>query len=394
MATNVTDRLLSGNDFAVYVSKQTNKGAIDENPIFREWRRTDGVGRTNVTYTQSGFVRRSRQGRAQIKERTDYAAEISSELNKQSIDDLIADIHGIEEQIEVTSTGFEANETGFTSDAQFENINVGDYIWLTGFATEAINLPAYRVITKDDNSTIETYPAPPGIELTGAEVTMRSFRTVGGSAQTYYVLQTRTTDLSKDDDIDYHTLYDAIPNTSSIEIPESGIATYTRSMLAEKKHKSEAAVTGQTDEPGFMEDSVSAVQHIKDFFINGISQKCEVKSMSIEINNNYAQDYAAGCEGSRSAFGDIDISGSIAVRSMISNPFTFRNYYENATNVSIGALITHDGGGDTLILMRTCKITEATMPSGSGAISATEGSFSAQEDATYNTTIEIYRNWQ
>lgn len=393
MPSTVTDRMLSGNDIAVFLSKQTAKGAIDASPAFLNYRRTEGAGTTTVNYTQSSIVKSNRQARPQIQERSEYNIPLSSELNKQAIDDLLSAIHSpAEEVVSITDIDFAAVADGFTGLGNFAGVAVGDYIFMAGFANAAID-GAYRIVTLTGADGVTTYPAPPAIEQADASVTMTMRKSVSAKSQTYYAVQTRTLDKSKVGEVDYHTLYDAIINTMSIDIPDSGIATYSVEMIAEAKNAGTAALTGQTDSAALTDDSVSAVQHITDFWINGVSEKCEIKSLSLEINNNYSQDAAAGCQGTRMAYGDLDVTGSIAVRSMTSSPFTWREYYENATDISIGVRITHSDGDDSIILIRSAKVTDHSMPNGSNVIANAECSFGAQEDATSATTIEVFRNW-
>jgi hypothetical protein len=394
MASTVANRLLSGNDISVHLCKQTAKGAINASPAFLIYRRTEGMGKTTVNYTQSGLVKTNRQARPQIQERSEYSAELSTELSKEGIDNLISAIHSdTETNLAETGTGIAAIADGFTGTGVFTDFAVGDYFWISGFADDSID-GLFRIVTKVSNNEVETYPAPAATETAGATVSIAAWKATSGKAQTYYTVQTRTVDESKAGDIDYHTLYDAIINTFSLEIPDSGICTNTMAMLAEAKVTGTAAISGQTDASPLTDDSVSAVKNILDWWVNGVTQKCEIKSMSLEINNNYQTDFAAGCQGARTAYGDIDVTGSLVVRSMTSSPFTMRDHYEAGDDVSIGVRMSHGGGHETVIIIRSSKITDCTMPTGSNVIANSECSFGAQEDATTASTIQVYRNWQ
>ena len=393
MPSTVATRLMSGNDINLYTSEQTAKGAINSSPVFTPIRRLDGAGKTTTSYIQSKIVKGNRQARPNIRDRNEYGLSLSSELDKQGIRFLQAAIHSAAATtVTTTATTFAAVSGGFSSSAAFSSLSVGDYIWWTGFAASGLNR-CYRVVTKPSSSSITTYPAPSTTETAGATVTLTMKKSASGSSQTYYAVQTRSFDDSKTSDTDFHTLYDAIIDSFSLDIPDTGLASYKLEMIAEAKNSGTAAIASQTDAAAATDDPISAVVNISDFEIAGVTQINEVKSMSIEVKNNYSKDAAAGSQGMRTAYGDIDVSGKIAVRSMTAAPFTWRDYYEAGTEVSVAVRITHTTGVETVLVMRTVKVTDWSMANGSNAIANSECSFMAEEDATTLTTIEVFTNW-
>lgn len=393
MASTVASRTLTGNDFNVFVSEQAAKGAINANPVFTPIERLSGRGMKSLSYVQSGAVRGDRQGRSQVLDTKELTAELSLELAKQSVRFAIGAIHGTEQARTVTATDIASTATGFTSTTNgFTNFAVGDYFFVSGFANAAINT-AYLVTAKANSNTVTTYPAPAANVAAGASVTVRGHKTKNGLDQTYYTLQTRAKDKSKPGEIDYLTLFDGIINTQSIEIGATGIATGSVSMLFEGETSGTSSIAGQTDAAAPTDAPVSAVSGVKDFYVNGVSQKCTVRSMTINIGNNYTGDDAAAC-GKQYGYGDVDISGSVSVRSPISAPLVWRDYYYNGTDASIGVRIAHSATEETIIVIRRAKVTESTIPDGSNVIANAEASFSGQYDATANSTIDIYRNWQ
>lgn len=393
MPSTVSNRLLSGNDINLYLSEQTAKGAINTSPIFTSVRRLDGAAKVTTSYVQSKAVKGNRQARTNVQERNDYGVSLSSELDQQGIRLLCAAIHSpAVVATTATSTGVAATGTGFTSSAAFAALTVGDYVWFTGFAGATIN-GLYRITAKASSSAITTYPSPAATETAGASVTFTSRKFTSSNAQTYYAAQTRTYDASKAANTDYRTLYDSIIDSFSFEIPDSGIASYKLEMLSELKTAGTAAIAGQTDAAAATDTPISAVANISDFWIQGLTQLNEVKSLGMEIKNNYSKDVAAGSNGLRTAFGDLDISGKIAIRSMTSAPFTWRDYYEAGTAVSIAVRITHDTGVETTIVVRQSKVTDCSMANGSNAVANSECSFMAEEYATTGTTIEVFTNW-
>lgn len=393
MPSTVSTRLMSGNDINLYTSEQTAKGAINSSPVFTPIRRLDGAGKTTTSYIQSKIVKGNRQARASIRDRDEYGLSLSSELDKQGIRFLCAAIHSpAVSAVTTTATTMAAVSGGFSSSAAFGSLSVGDFIWFSGFAASGLNR-GYRVVTKPSSSSITTYPAPTTTESAGATVTLTMKKFTSDNDQTYYAVQTRSFDDSKTSDTDFHTLYDAVVDSFSLDIPDTGIATYKMEMIAEAKNSGTATISGQTDATAATDDPISAVVNISDFEIAGVTQINEIKSLSLEIKNNYSKDAAAGSQGMRTAYGDIDVSGKISVRSMTAAPFTWRDYYEAGTEVSIAVRIVHATSVETVIVLRTVKVTDWSMANGSNAIANSECSFMAEEDATTATTIEVFTNW-
>jgi len=395
MASTVADRLLEGGDFSLYLSPQAAKDAVNSAPEFYKVRRTSGKNATAVSYTTSNEVSTDGQAPEQIQESKSYTLDFETEGYSRTIEQMIAAIYGEEVVRTDTDTVYAATATGFTStggELGALGLAVGDYFFVDGFATADLNR-SYRVSAVDDSDTITTYPAPSAAESAGASVTMLSRKTVSAVSPTYFTSQTRATDFSKAGDLDYNTHYNGIINTYALTIPEEGVCTATASLICEKHLAGTAAIAAQTDAAADTGNAFSSAQHVKDFFVQGVSKACEVKSMSIEIANNQQEDSAAGCQGKLTARGQFGCSGSVSVRSFASSPFTFRDYNENGTNVELGLRITDGDGQSTVIVIESAKITEATQADGNSVIANAECSFAAQRHSTTGTTVKIYRDW-
>ena len=170
MPTTVTDRQLSGGDWAVYLSEQTAQGSINASPVWHPERRTEGRIKSVPSYTTSAEVSLDFNPSQQVQDGRESTGEISFELTKQKISRLFAAIYGAETQVTENSTTIAATVSGFTStDGSFANIEVGDYPYFSGLAAAANN-KGYRVTAKADDDTITTYPAPPVVAAAGVTI--------------------------------------------------------------------------------------------------------------------------------------------------------------------------------------------------------------------------------
>ncbi len=394
MPTTVDDRSLSGNDISVHMSEQTTKGAIDATPAFDRFRRTEGKPKKEIAYVQSGEVKTNRQGRTQVQDTTTFTGEPAFELTQSTAPYFDAMIHGAAATNTVTAVAtIGTDAAGFvSSNNDFANLSVGDWFKASGFTDPDLNI-LYKISAKTDSNNIDTTVAPVSVEAEGATVTIESIKTSSGSTQTYYTTQTRTVDKTAVGDIDYRTFYDAVINTGSFEVGETGIVTGSFSLAIEQLLAGTAQITGQTDNAVDTSDPVSAIDNISTIYVDGVSSNCGVKSMGLEFNNNYQGDRSAGCEGERYAFGDIDVTGALVTRAVISNTFNWRSKFENSTAIALAPAFEWADGRWMVVEIMRAKLTEHTMPDGSNVVSSNEMSYSAEEDPVTNTTVQIFRNF-
>lgn len=390
--TVVNDGLLGGGDFRVGKSLQTQYGAVNETPVFTPVRRRSGKTNKTIGYIQDETVNDSYQGQEQIQDTKDLSISIEASFVKQSVDMLIEAIYAEETIVSVTATTFQTTANGIVGSGNpFANIPVGGGFWISGF-TDEDNDGFYIVLTKPDSNTVTTTVAPASVEAAGASVTLKSSIYTNANNPYYSAFQTRATDLSKTDDIDYHTIYDAIPNSFSAEIAETGIVSATSEYLAEREVEDSLPIAGQTYAAPAFDRPISSVQNIEDFYVNGAIATCKMKSLSIEIALNQQGDDAAGCTKFFTR-GALTITGSTVVRSMKSNPFIWRDYYWNGTRVSIGVRISHGNGEETFILFPQVIATEHTQDDGNNAIANSQVSFTAEGNAAMDATILVFKNW-
>lgn len=392
MASIVNNRLLRGRDFRVGIYPQAVKGVVDADPVFIPYRRTTGKPAVTIGYTQDETIQLENQGQQNIQDTKEYTVEIESSVSKQTIDLLIQAIHG--EEVPFTDTGadYEATATGFILPTEaYDALQVSDGFWVSGFANDEID-GFYIVGSKDGAGAITTTVSPVAAEAAGAAVTLGFNVTRNADAATYNLIQRRVTDLSEAGDVSYLTLYDAVLNTLSIEIGETGIVTNSAAFVAERRIEGSGAVPGQSYAPASTDRSISAVQNIPGFYVDGVDYTCIQKSMSIEITNNYTGDDAAGCTR-QFARGQFAVSGSAAFRARISNSLDWERTYQDGTQKSLGVRISHGGGDETYIVMPQALITEHSQADGANDVANHEVSFGAEGNAATNSTIMVFRNW-
>ena len=394
MATTVNDRSLSGNDISVYMSPQTTKGAINANPAFDQFRRTEGKPKKEITYVQSSEVKTNRQGRIQVQDAATFTGEPAFELNQSTAQYFDAMIHGTKADNSVASVvTIGSDSLGFVSTgSDFASFSVGDWFYAKGFSNPLLNI-LYKISVWTDANNIETVNAPAVVEAEGATVSIESMKTSSGSAQTYFTTQTRTVDKSATGDIDYRTFYDAVINTGSFEVGETGIVTGSFALAIEQLLAGAALISGQTDNAIDTSDPVSAIDNISRIYVNGVDSNCGVKSMGLEFNNNYQGDRSAACQGERYAYGDIDVSGALVTRAVISDTFNWRGKFENSTPISLAPAFSWADGRWMVVEIMRAKLTEHSMADGSSVVSSNEMAYSAEEDPITSTTVQIFRNF-
>ncbi len=394
MSTTVNDRSLSGNDISVHLSPQTLKGEIDATPAFDKFRRTEGKASKTVAYTNSNEVKSNRQARQQLQESTTNAAELSFELNESTAKYLDGMLHGdpvdngivSQVTVETTATGIIDSGNGL------DNVVAGDWVKITGFA-DPLNDGFYKIDKVNAPSDFDTLPVPASVEAAGASVTVETKKTASGSAPTYYTVQNRTLDKSAAGDISYDTFFDGVINTGAIEIGEIGIVTGNFALNIESLLDGSDIVAGQTDNAADISEVATSTNNVTTIYVDGVDSQCGVKSMGLEFNNNYQGDRSAACQGERYAYGDVDATGAVVTRAVISNTFDWRSRYRNSTRFALAVLIEFTGGNWMVIEIMQAVVTEHTMPDGSNVISSNEMSYAAEEDDVTGTTVQIFRNF-
>lgn len=394
MSTLVTDRQLSGGDIRVYLAEQTTAGEMNVSPVWESERRVSGRIKSTPSYVTSAEVSLDFNPSAQIQDGRESVAEIEFELTKQKIKRLFSAIYGAEAVVSATSTTIASTASGFiSSDASFTNFNVGDFYFHSGSANALLNR-TYQITAKADNDTVSTYPAPAAVVAAGDSITIQTNRTTNANVPTYYIGQNRTLDLSKTDDIDFQSFITGLTNAFSIAIGESGVITGNQTIQFSTKLPGTGAIAGQTDAPATTDAPLSAVQNVANWYLDGVSALCSLKSATINISNENQRDQAAGC-------GDRYVRGSNPVitvegvkRSSVANSMVVRDYFDNGTRIGFAVELSHGNDEYTVISLPQGVITAHDMPDGQNVISNDEFTFTAEKSAALGYAIGIFRNWQ
>lgn len=393
MPTIVSDRQLTGADWGVYLTPQTNSGELDANPVFKPFRRTEGRIKSTPAYTTSAEVSLDYAPSNQVQDGRESVAELSFEATKDSISYLLAAIYGSEVSITETSSTISATATGLAStDASFADVLPGDWVFVSGFANAALNR-AYLITAKASDDAVSTYPAPAATATAGSAVTVQTKRTRNANDATYYGGQTRVLDQSKAGDVDYQTFADGLINAFSLEVGESGIIGGSQTIQFAKKLAGTGAVAGQTDLAVSADAPLSAVQNVSDWFYGAATAICVLKSASISISNENQRDQAAGC-------GDQYVRGSNPVvtvegvsRSSVADSMALRDQFDSGTRVGFAVTFDHGNGEKTVLYIPRNVVTAWDMPDGQNTISVNNFTLTAEKDQTLGFYIGVYRNW-
>ena len=204
----------------------------------------------------------------------------------------------------------------------------------------------------------------------------------------------RVVDLSAASDISYRTYLDGQVNSITFEVPETGICTSTASFLSEKPVPGDAAITGQTDNPRDQSDSVSAINNIKRFWVDGVDSDCAVKSLTLDINNNLQEDRSAGCDAVRNEGRSFTASGSFVTRSLISDSREYQRKYETGERINVALEVEWpDDNKQMVVVIEQLVITEHSMATEANAIASNEMSFAGEESEINGYTVSVYSNF-
>lgn len=387
--TIVTNRELNANDISFYITPQTNKGALDTSPEWDYVRRLSGTTKRAITYVESGEISIDQQGKQQIQDTKTYGSEIASEITQQTKDLLIASLYCEQEDNSITDTDIAATATGFTVPGH--TLSAGDYFFVTGLTATDDNRAYYVDSVSGDD--LVTNPAPSTLESAGNSITIASKKAQSGLSPYYYGTQERMVDLSAAGDISYRTYVDSLINSLTFEVPVSGICTSTANLVSEFPLDAETAVSGQTDATRDQSDAVSAVNNVKRFWVDGSDSNCEIKSMTLEINNNLQESRAAGCKAINYGGRSFAASGSLVTQALISDSRKWMRRYENGTRVNFAVEIEWVDGKSMIVVIEQAPITELDIPTEANSIAVNTASFSCEKSLVNGKTISIYSNF-
>lgn len=377
-------------DRSVYLASQT---AADDltTPVFQKFRKASGAPVKTVSYTQSAIVDPSGQAPDQVVDNTELTASLETEFNDQCIELVKKAIHGNEALTDVTGTDISFTLSGVDSGASnaFASLEVGDFFYVSGTTN---NDGWHRIESKNSDNDVITSISPT-VEGAGASVTIFSRKVTSGKTRYYDIMQERVKDTSQVGDLAYKSFYNGSINTMNVSIGENGIIGATLDYLFEKLNPSLTSLSGQTDGANDTSSVYSAVNNVKGYFVNGESYTCTIKSMEIEITNNYEQDNASGCSEKVLGKTAINAQMSITARTSTDNPFRWQTLSENSTDTAFAVYLQNSAGDkDTILALDRCKVTDAVFTDGE-VFSTSEFTAIGQSSKNQDTTITMYNNF-
>lgn len=377
-------------DRSVYLASQA---AADDltTPVFQKFRKVSGAPVKTTSYAQSAIVDPSGQAPDQVVDTNELTASVETEFTDQAIPLIKKAIHGNEALTDVTGTDIEFTATGVNSGASaaFADLGVGDFFYVSGSSD---NNGWHSITAKADDNNVTTAIAPT-VEAAGATVTVFSRKVTSGKTRYYDIMQERVKDTSQAGDLAYKSFYNGSINTMSISIGENGIIGTTLDYLFEKLSPGQGQLTGQSDIAQDTSGVYSAVNNVKGYFVNGEQYRCTIKSMEIEINNNYETDNASGCTDKVLGKSSINAQASITARSLVDDPFKWQTLSEDSTDTSFAVYLQNNAGDkDTILSLDRCKVTDATFTDGE-VFSTSEFTAIGQSSKNQDTTITMYNNF-
>lgn len=376
-------------DSSVHIASQA---AIDDTttPVFQEFRRISGTVKNSYSYGTSGIVDPTGQAPSQFLESQEYMAEIETEYTDLTKEFFKKAIHGEEVLVNVTGSDIAFTAAGVDSGTSnaFADLVVGDFFFVSDSAS---NNGWHSIATKTDNNNV-TLKTAPTVESAGASITVYSRKVTSDKNKYYDIMQERLPFDAGVGGIGYKTMFNGQINSCSISVPEEGAITTNYNYMFAKTVAGSAAIAGQTDSASDDSDSYSAT-NISNFWINGVSKLCEIKTLELSIENNYEIDKAAGCDNNLLGKGNISASASVTARTSSTNPYVYHELAANAFDVSLSfGLKSNDDTKESVYSLARCKISEPDRAI-NGVFLDTSFTAAGQASKEQNTTVTVYSNF-
>lgn len=375
-------------DQAVYIAPQSAKDDITTPTFDLVWR-SSGAPVEAISYTNSSMIDPSGQAPDSVKTTTERSMELEQDYAGYSFATFKKAIHGEEVITNVTGTDIEFTATGVNSGISnaFASLIAGDFFWVTG---SSANAGRHIIKTKTDDNNIETMTAPT-VEAAGASVVIYSRKITSNVNRYYDILQERLPYDSGVGGIGYQTYYNGLINSASLTIPPADLVTTSASWLIGATTGVKTAVAGQTDSITARTDSYSS-DNVSGFWVNDESVLCEVRNVELSIDNQYETSDAAGCSGREFGKGTISASLSASAYTNSVDPYKWKDYASNSTDVSFAfALKSNDGTIEEVYKLPRCKVNNVTTAPEAQLLN-TSFELNAQGSKAESTTVTIYRN--
>jgi hypothetical protein len=391
---------LTGSDFLVYLTQQATQGQVDSNPVFTKYRRTGGKPEKQPGYTNSNEVVTGRQAQRQILDDLNYEYTLEAELTQEKRDFIANALFGTyttavgisaNNTIAFNSTSNQITDTGATG-SLFDNVNVGQWIFVTGSTNDENNI-AYYVTGKPDADTLQCQNVPQTV-AEGDPITIGGQMVRSADDRNFLTVQRRVTNTSQPDNFDFTTQLDAFIGQWTLTVPPTGIVTNSFAIQATQQLPGLDSIPGQTDLAEDTSNPISAVTDVLGIYLNYEQVDADLTEMSVDFNSNLTAVDQAGFLGAKCISPKtVTCSGTLNAIETLDNPLRMQLLYENSTAFSLSVLVQWTDGRKMVVTMHNCLYTAGSQPDGADDDALFQGTYTAQKDNTFNTTVQVDVNW-
>lgn len=392
---------LNGTDFSVGITQQAAQGSVDASPVFTPYRRTSGKPEKTVGFTNSNEVVTGRQAQKQILDTIAYEYTLEGELTQEKKaflrNALFSDTHSPVAITANTNLAFDSTLNEITdagaSGILFTNVKVGQWIFVTGSSNPDLNI-RYYVTDKPDSDTLSVVNVPATLGA-GDAITIVGTMLRSADTTSLVTLQKTVTNTSAvADDLDYITQIDALIGQLVLTLPPTGIVTTTLGVTAAEQLAGVLKISGQSYASEDTSIPISAVTDTDGIYLNYVQADADLTEMTVDFNSNLSSINQAGNLGAKCVVPKtVTCTGTLNAIEKTDNPLRFQTLYENATRFSLSTAFIWSDGREMVVTMHQCVFTDGSQPDGAEDDALFNGTYAAEKDDVFGTTLQIDTNW-
>ena len=291
--------------------------------------------------------------------------------------------------ITAVAADMSSDASGFTSTlaTKFDNIVVGQWIEVRGFATNTgENNGYYKVLTNDLAGNLTTSPIPPSVETpAGTDAEMHGSMIRNGTTSQSFSIEKRMEGLTA---TTYQIFTGAMVAGFTQNYAVGEILTGALEILSKDGIMDEIGVTGTTDTAASSNDILNAVSNMSDIRINNVASTDEYLTMTMEIGNNLRGQKAIGTLGNVGVgVGKLDVTGNISV---YFESKAEMDKFNNNTAFSLSFRLSDAAGNAMVYTFGKVKYENLSVTAGGENTDlVAEGTWRALLDPTFGAMIQI-----
>jgi len=288
-------------------------------------------------------------------------------------DDIVADNSGSQ---------FTSSTTDFTT----ENLNVGDFVRVSGCVLDTANNGVYRVTSVAANA-LGVFPAPASDQAAEASVDMDGQNIRNGAATPKsYTFRKQLNAPGGTDAIFYYR--GCMINSMSFNFETGSILNGSMNVVGLTSEGTATAIADETLTAIQAYDIMNSVSSISSIDISGLPATTEFSNLNLTINN---QINAAKAIGTLGAVGlapfSLDITGDLEI---YFEDTTVYNLYKNATSFSVAITLVDGSGNNIVVYLPKCKFEDLSEPvEGKDNFLMESGSLKALRDETTDMMVQF-----